>query len=130
MSEQNTVNNDTALAQENAALRNKVTVFEEQIFLMQEQLAWLKKQVFGRKTEQTSVIMENDTQLSFFPVNEDKNDPGADNTVTVPEHKRKKKHTHDDWMSELPVEEVLHKEDDPKCDKCGSDFLLNRGEYH
>ena len=25
-------------------------------------------------------------------------------------------------MSELPVEEVLHKEDDPKCDKCGSDM--------
>ena len=39
-----------------------------------------------------------------------------------PEHKRKKKRTHDDWMSELPVEEVLHKEEDPKCDKCGSDM--------
>ena len=122
MSEQNTVNNDISLAQENAALRNKVTVLEEQLSLMQEQLAWLKKQVFGRKTEQTSVIMGNDTQLSFFPVNDDKNDPVADNTTTVTEHKRKKKRTHDDWMSRLPVEEVLHKEDDPKCEKCGSDM--------
>ena len=122
MSEQNTVNNDISLAQENAALRNKVTVLEEQLSLMQEQLAWLKKQVFGRRTEQTSAIIGSDTQLSFFSVNDDKNAPVADNTITVTEHKRKKKRTHDDWMGELPVEEVLHKEDDPKCDKCGSDM--------
>ena len=43
-------------------------------------------------------------------------------TINVPAHQRKKKRTHDDWMSELPVEEVLHKEDDPKCDKCDSDI--------
>ena len=122
MSERNTVNNDTTLAQENAALRNKVAVLEEQLSLMQEQFEWLKKQVFGRKTEQTSVIMGNDTQLSFFSVTDDKSSHVADKTITVPEHKRKKKRTHDDWMSELPVEEVLHKEDDPKCDKCGSDM--------
>lgn len=78
MSERNTVNNDTTLAQENAALRNKVAVLEEQHSLMQEQFEWLKKQVFGRKTEQTSVIMGNDTQLSFFPVTDDKNRKFAD----------------------------------------------------
>lgn len=122
MSDQNTVNNDTTLAQENTALRNKVTVLEEQLSLMQEQLAWLKKQVFGRKTEQTSVIMGSDMQLSFFPVTDDKNSYVTDKTITVPEHKRKKKRTHDEWMSALPVEEVLHKEDNPKCDKCGSDM--------
>lgn len=43
-------------------------------------------------------------------------------TINVPAHQRKKKRTHNDWMSALPVEEVLHKEDDPKCDKCGSDM--------
>ena len=78
MSERNTVNNDTTLAQENAALRNKVAVLEEQLSLMREQFEWLKKQVFGRKTEQTSVIMGNDTQLSFFPVTDDKNRKVAD----------------------------------------------------
>ena len=78
MSEQNTVNNDKTLAQENAALRNKVAVLEEQLSLVQEQFEWLKKQVFGRKTEQTSVIMGNDTQLSFFPVTDDKNRKVAD----------------------------------------------------
>lgn len=78
MSERNTVNNDTTLAQENAALRNKVAVLEEQLSLVQEQFEWLKKQVFGRKTEQTSVIMGNDMQLSFFPVTDDKNRKVAD----------------------------------------------------
>ncbi len=123
MSEQNTVNNDTTLAQENAALRNKVAVLEEQLSLMQEQFEWLKKQVFGRKTEQTSVIFDTNegTQLSMFPKEEQVVSAPIE-AVTVPDHKRKKKRTHDDWMSELPVEEVLHKEDDPKCDKCGSDM--------
>lgn len=37
ISEQNTVNNDISLAQKNAALRNKVTVLEEQLSMMQEQ---------------------------------------------------------------------------------------------
>ena len=110
MSNKITVENDMSLAQENAALRNKVAVLEEQLSLVQEQFEWLKKQVFGRKTEQTSVIMGDDTQLSFFPVTDDKSSHVADKTITVPEHKRKKKRTHDDWMSELPVEEVLHKE--------------------
>ena len=110
------------LIADHAALQDENAVLKEELALVQEQLAWLKKQVFGRKTEQTSVIMGNDTQLSFFPVTDDKSSHVADKTITVPEHKRKKKRTHDDWMSELPVEEVLQKEDDPKCDNCGSDM--------
>ena len=110
------------LVADHAALQNENAVLKEELALAQEQLAWLKKQVFGRKTEQTSVIMGNDTQLSFFPVNDNQSSPVADDAITVPEHKRKKKRTHDDWMSGLPVEEVLHKEDDPKCEKCGSDM--------
>ena len=110
------------LVADHAALRDENAVLKEELALAQEQLAWLIKQVFGRKTEQTSVIKGSDMQLSFFPVTDDENSYVADRTITVPEHKRKKKRTHCDWMSELPVEEVLHKEDDPKCDKCGSDM--------
>ena len=53
--------------QENAALRNEVNILKEQLALWQEQFDWLKKQVFGRKTEQTSVIMDDSIQLSLFP---------------------------------------------------------------
>ena len=55
-----------SLAQENAALRKKVATLEEQLADLQGQLDWLKKQVFGSKTEQTSVIMDGGTQLSLM----------------------------------------------------------------
>lgn len=85
-------------------------------------MEWLKKQVFGRKTEQTTVIMDGSTQLSMFPEENGQAVSLPAKEITVPEHKRKKKRTHDEWMSELPVEEIFHKEDNPKCDKCGSDM--------
>ena len=45
---------------------------------LKEQLDWLKKQVFGRKTEQTSVIMDGGTQFSLFPAK-------MEQAVSVPE---------------------------------------------
>lgn len=66
------------LIADHAALQDENAVLKEELALVQEQLAWLKKQVFGHKTEQTSVIMRNDTQLSFFPVTDDKNRKVAD----------------------------------------------------
>ena len=82
------------LVADHAALQNENAVLKEELALAQEQLAWLKKQVFGRKTEKTSVIIGDDTQLSFFPVNDDQRNSADDTTITVPEHKRKKKRTH------------------------------------
>lgn len=128
MSEQNTVQNDTSKDQIITALRNEITVLKEQLALMQEQFEWLKKQVFGRKTEQTSFIMDG-TQLSLFP-EEEQADFVAIEEITVPEHKRRKKRTHDDWMSNLPVEEVIYKEENPECDKCGSDMEEIGEEKH
>ena len=105
------------LIADHAALQDENAVLKEELALVQEQLAWLKKQVFGRKTEQTSVIMNEGTQLSMFPEENVQAVSSFSETINVPAHQRKKKRTHDDWMSELPVEEVLHKEEDPKCDK-------------
>ena len=69
------------------------------------------------------------TQLSLFP-EEEQADSVAIEEITVPEHKRRKKHTHDDWMSNLPVEEVIYKEENPECDKCGSDMEEIGEEKH
>lgn len=108
MSEQFTVQNEQSMVHENAVLRkentkllSKVSVLEEELALVQQQLEWLKKQVFGRKTEQTSVIMENAVQLSVFSNDEEKSVSDPKETITVPEHKRKQKRTHDDWMRDL-----------------------------
>lgn len=120
MSGQNSTKNEQLLAQENAALRNENAILKEQLALLQEQLDWLKKQVFGRKTERTSVIMDGGTQLSLFPEEKEQAVSVPEKTITVPEHQRKAKRTHDEWMSNLPVKEVRHEEDDPVCEKCGA----------
>lgn len=118
MSEQEIQN----IVQANTALRNEVTVLKEQLALLQEQYDWLKKQVFGRKSEQTSVIMDGGTQLSLFPEEKEQAVPSVEETVSVPAHQRKKKRTHEEWMSALPVEEVRHEEEQPVCEKCGSEM--------
>ena len=86
MSEQEIQN----IVQANTALRNEVTVLKEQLALLQEQYDWLKKQVFGRKSEQTSVIMDDGTQLSLFSEEKERAVPSVEETVSVPAHQRKR----------------------------------------
>lgn len=103
----------TVVKEQNAALRNENAVLKEELTLVQQQMTWLKKQMFGRKTERSSVIMDGGTQLPLFPDEAMQSAPKPEKTITVPEHQRKSKCTHDDWMSSLPVEEVLHKKEHP-----------------
>ena len=118
MSEQEIQN----IVQMNTALRNENAILKEQLALLQEQYDWLKKQVFGRKSEQTSVIMDGGTQLSLIPEEKEQAVPSVEETVSVPAHQRKKKRTHEEWMSSLPVEEIRHEEEQPVCEKCGSEM--------
>lgn len=111
-----------SLAQENAALRNEVNILKEQLALLQEQFDWLKKQVFGRKTEQTSVIMDGGTQLSLFPDEKEQAVSVPEKMIVVPEHKRKAKRTHDEWMSNLPIKEERHEEEHLVCKKCKAEM--------
>ena len=50
MSEQN-------MTSEIVSLRNENAVLKEGLALANQQLEWFRKQIFGRKTEQTSVVM-------------------------------------------------------------------------
>jgi len=52
---------------ENIALKNEVSMLKEEMALMQSQLDWFRKQMFGRKSEQSSVILEGGEQLAFTP---------------------------------------------------------------
>jgi len=64
---------------------------------MQSQLDWFKRQMFGRKTEQTSVILEGGEQLSMFPKNENEkqqSSPKTEETITIPTHERKTSFCH------------------------------------
>ena len=118
MSEQNMTSEIVSLRNENAVLR-------EELALANQQLEWFRKQIFGRKTEQTSVVMEKEfgVQLSMFGNNEEKSAAKSAETITVPEHKRKKKRTHDEWMNSLPVKEEHHEIKDPVCEICGAEMV-------
>lgn len=111
------------LVADHTALQNENAILKEQLALVQEQFEWLKKQVFGRKTEQTSVIFDTDegTQLTMFPKEEQAVSAPIE-TIAVPAHQRKKKRTHDEWMKNLEVKEEFHKIDNPVCDKCGAEM--------
>ena len=115
MSEQNMTSEIVSLRNENAVLR-------EELALANQQLEWFRKQIFGRKTEQTSVVMEKEfgVQLSMFGNNEEKSI--SKETVTIPEYKRKKKRTHDDWMSSLKIKEEHHEIEAPVCEICGAEM--------
>lgn len=54
------------IKQENSALRNENAMLKEELALANQQLEWFRKQVFGRKTEQTFVVMDFGVQLSMF----------------------------------------------------------------
>ena len=64
------IKENNELHTENAAFRTEISVLKEEMAVMQKQLDWFKRQIFGRKTEQSSVILEGGEQLSIFPKNE------------------------------------------------------------
>jgi transposase len=109
-------------------LRNENAVLKDTLSELQQQLNWMKKQIFGSKSEKTYVLMDGCMQLSMFSDADSENMIASDKeeTITVPTHKRKKKRTHDDWMSSLEIkEEIHHLESDALiCDKCGAEMKV------
>ena len=101
---------------ENATLK-------EEMALMQSQLDWFKKQMFGRKSEQSSIILEGGEQLTLMPDEKAVSEKASEETIIVPEHKRKKKRTFEEAMADLPVEKVVHDLEDKTCDKCGAEMV-------
>ena len=121
------------LIAENAELRSKKELLEQEKERlerekeeMERRIAFLEKTVFGSKSEKKILKQENSAQMSLFDeaenecrMEEVKAEP---ETVTVPEHKRKKKRTRDEIMKELPVEEVVHTVEDTTCDICDGEM--------
>ena len=49
-----------------AAYLNKISSLEEEADDLRQQLAFLKKALYGQKSEKTQVIMENADQMTMF----------------------------------------------------------------
>lgn len=100
------------------ALRTENAILKETLSELQQQMNWLKKQMFGRKSEKTEGILMNGEQLSLFPEVHANETEKAQKTIKVSGHTKKAKRKHDDWMTCLPVEEIVHEVEDRICEKC------------
>lgn len=103
----------------------KITVLEEEVDDLRQQLDAYKKLIYGQKSEKTEVVLENGEQLSMFneaEAEESRKEREAEQPVVVPEHTRKPKRTHDEMLAELPAEEVIHRVEECACKKCGAEM--------
>lgn len=113
-----------------AALTEKNNDLREENLELKEQLAYLKKMMFGQKTEKTQVIMSNAVQLDLFNEDEIDGDIQFEQTEkTVTFKVRKSKRTHKETFENLEVKEVIHKAEDKNCPQCGNEMEVVGKEF-
>jgi transposase len=109
---------------------NKLT---DELINLREEIANLRKLVFGQKSEKTKYTDETEDgeQLGLFDEAETEANRKAPEpkTVIVERHERKERRTHEELAADLPVEEIVHElpESGRICDKCG-DKLVEIGK--
>lgn len=97
------------LQAENAFLQNKRIVLEAQIANLQEQLAWFRRQIFGKRSER--IIPTPDDQLEFaFEWPESQEVVAAEEKI-IPAHSRRKPNRNGQdkitFPADLPVETTV-----------------------
>ena len=110
----------------NRLQQEKIRMLSEELDRMRSTIDWLKRQVFGAKSERSSRVLGNGPQLSLFEDEPEAKDAPAPHweEQSVKSHKRKKrtKPSIEELKKVLEVEEVLIPldEDQKICPKCGS----------
>ena len=115
-----------------AMYRSTIAAQAEEIEDLKRQLAFYKKAIYGQKSEKTEVVLENSEQLTLF--NEAETESGinvknAEKEIEVASHKRKPKRTHEEMLSNLPTEEVVHEAEDKTCSVCGNEMEVVGKEF-
>ena len=104
-----------------AQMAEKYAVLLEENADLKQEIALLKKALYGQKSEKTEVIYEDAEQLTLFNEAEQEAEispKNAEKEIEVAAHKRKPKRTHEEMLSVLPVEEVVHEAEDKICPEC------------
>jgi transposase len=106
------------LLEQNSALLKQQAEFVEQIKELNERIAWLSNQLFGRKSEK--MVNPNQTSLldddGVFTDPEQTGNQSEESQVTTVTSKRKPKRTRKDVIApDLPVEEEIIERDDLHC---------------
>lgn len=110
------------------AYRTKIEGLEEEVSDLKQQIAFLKKALYGQKSEKSEVVLENAEQTCLFDEAE-ANENRKAQTVTVAAHARKAKRTHEETFANLPVEEVIHEVEDRACPECGTEMVTVGKEF-
>lgn len=104
---------------------------KEENLELKEQLEYLKRMVFGQRSEKSEIIMPNAVQINLF--NEAETDPDAQieqvgQTITFTV-KRKTKRTHKETFENLEVKEIIHQVENKSCPECGSEMEVTGKEF-
>ena len=113
----------STLKAENEKQKAEIDKLRLQIDRLNELLLNAQRARFGQSSEKQKYVSPD--QLSLFNEAEKEQDPKApepdEDTIIVPEHKRKKKKPFDEKVKELPSEDVILElpEDERNCSYCG-----------
>lgn len=112
-------------------LRESIEEKAEHEKVLQEQVDYLTKKLFGASSEKK--VLDIPGQLSLFDEAEQEQDPSAleAETTVVKEHSRKKKSTHEDIFKgiEIKKEVIPLPEEDKICPVCGTPMEKIGEEY-
>lgn len=115
-------------------LEQTVADRDEEISDLRQQLALLKKVVYGQKSEKTEYIAESMEQTNLFneaECEENRREREKEQAVVVAAHTRKTKRTHAELAANLPVEEVVHEipANERTCNQCGTEMIPAGREF-
>lgn len=117
-------------------LQTENTQLRMEVADLKQQVAVLKKMVFGQKSEKTQYVMGTGDldQLSLFDEAEQEENRKAreqEQPVVVTAHARKSKRRHEELLKDLPVEEVIHTvpEEQRVCNTCGNSTSIVGKEF-
>ncbi|MBP1566762.1 MAG: transposase [Oscillospiraceae bacterium] len=65
------------------ALRNENAVLKDALAELQQQMNWMKKQIFGRKSEKSCILMNDGKQLSMFSQTDSEKEKVSDKEETI-----------------------------------------------
>lgn len=123
---------EQAFRKQIAELTDTNNALKEENSELKEQLAYLKKMLYGQKSEKTETVMPNAEQLNFFNEAETNSDiqiNQAGKTVTFTARPKKAKRTHKETFENLEIKEVIHKVKDKSCPECGSEMKAVGKEF-
>lgn len=99
--------------------REYISSLNKQIEKLTDELSWLKKQVFGQKSERL-VMPEDPSQANLFGLSPE---PKASETITVSYERKTKGHGRREIKNELPVIERVEVDLENKaCSDCGKEM--------